>query len=193
MSGDDFARLAYLIILASAIGGWVLVESRGRVGATLRMLLAWVLIFVGVAAAYGLWQDFNATGQRQTLVQDGGQRIEIARSQDNHYYLSLRVGDLPIRFMVDTGATSIVLSDRDADRLGIDRNSLVFLGEARTANGTIRTARVPLRNVSLEDTTMGDFTAFVGEGQLDVSLLGMDFLSRFESVEIARDRLILKR
>lgn len=190
MDGDTLVRLLYLVVLASAIIGWVLIESRGRMGQAARQALAWLLIFVGLAAGYGLWQDLSASGQRQAISQSGDQVI-IDRAPDGHYYLRLTVDGTDLRFMIDTGATGIVLSDRDTDRLGIDRRGLAYLGEARTANGTIRTAQVTLRNVTLEGTPVGDLPAWVGEGRLDVSLLGMEFLGRFGRVEIARDRLIL--
>lgn len=192
MTGDDFATLAYLLLLASALGGWLVVESRGRLGQAARQALAWLLIFVGVVAAYGLWQDMDLPTGRQQAV-EGGARIELIRAGDEHFYLTLQVGDLPVRFMVDTGASNIVLSDRDTDRLGIDRKSLAYLGQARTANGTIRTARVTLRDVRLEGEPLGDLPAWVGDGPLEVSLLGMEFLNRFSSVEMARDKLVLVR
>lgn len=191
MTGDDFARLAYLIILGSAIAGWLVIESRGRMGQMARQALAWMLIFVGVAAAYGLWQDFAPSGQRTLLAQQGADQIVVQRAPDDHFYLTLDVGGTPVRFMVDTGATAIVLSDRDADRLGIDRRALAYIGQARTANGTIRTARVTLPGVRLEGQPMGDLPAWVGDGPLDISLLGMEFLNRFDRVEMARDRLVL--
>ncbi len=193
MTGDDFARLAYLIILCSAIAGWLVVESRGRMGQMARQALAWLLIFVGLAAAYGLWQDFAPSGQRAVLAQQGGSQIVVQRAPDDHFYLTLDVAGQPLRFMVDTGATSIVLSDRDADRLGIDRAALAYTGQARTANGIIRTARVTLPDVSLEGQPMGNLSAWVGDGPLDISLLGMEFLNRFDRVEMARDRLVLTR
>ena len=191
MTGDDFARLAYLLILGSAIAGWLVVESRGRMGQMARQALAWLLIFVGLAAAYGLWQDFAPSGQRQSFALDGSAQVVLNRAPDTHFYLTLDVTGTPVRFMVDTGATGIVLSDRDSDRLGIDRRSLAYLGEARTANGIIRTARVTLRDVRLDGASLGDLTAWVGDGPLGVSLLGMDFLNRFERVEMLRDRLVL--
>lgn len=193
MTGDDFARLAYLIILGSAITGWLVVESRGRMGQMARQALAWLLIFVGLAAAYGLWQDFAPSGQRAVLATQGGSQIVVQRAPDDHFYLTLDVAGQPLRFMVDTGATSIVLSDRDAARLGIDRAALAYTGQARTANGTIRTARVTLPDVRLEGQPMGNLSAWVGDGPLDISLLGMEFLNQFDRVEMARDRLVLTR
>lgn len=193
MSGDDFARLAYLIILGAALLGWFVIESRGRLGQAARQGLAWVLIFVGLAAGYGLWQDIRGKVVGDiTVVSETGQ-VVIPRDRGGHFYLTLTVSGEPVRFMVDTGATAIVLSDRDVDRLGIDRAALVFLGRARTANGEIRTARVPLRDVRLGDYVEGDLTASVGDGPLGVSLLGMDYLRRFQRVEMTPDQLILTR
>ncbi len=192
MSGDDFARLAYLILLGSAIGGWLVVESRGRMGQMARQALAWLLILVGLAAGYGLWKDYGLRAPHQALLRQDGQ-IVVARAPDDHFYLTVIIGDTPVRFMVDTGATNIVLSDRDTDRLGIDRRGLAWFGTAQTANGPIRTARITLEDVRLEGEPMGDLPAWVGDGPLEISLLGMDFLNRFEKVEMSRDRLVLSR
>lgn len=192
MSGDDFARLAWLILLGSAIGGWLIVESRGRMGQMARQALAWLLILVGLTAGYGLWKDMGLRDPQQAVVRQDGQ-IVVPRGPDDHFYLTLTIGETPVRFMVDTGATNIVLSDRDTDRLGIDRRGLAFLGTADTANGTIRTARVTLSDVRLEGEPMGNLPAWVGDGPLGISLLGMDFLNRFEKVEMSRDRLVLSR
>ncbi|MDX5358029.1 MAG: TIGR02281 family clan AA aspartic protease [Rhodobacterales bacterium] len=192
MSGDDFARLAYLVVLGSAVIGWLVVESRGRLGQMARQSLAWLLIVVGLAAGYGLWKDFALRAPDQAVLRQDGQ-IVVARAPDDHFYLTLDIGSTPVRFMVDTGASTVVLSDRDTDRLGIDRRGLAFFGSAQTANGTIRTARITLRDVRLDGEPLGDLPASVGDGPLGISLLGMDFLNRFEKVEMSRDRLVLTR
>lgn len=192
MSGDDFARLAYLVVLGSAVIGWLVVESRGRLGQMARQSLAWLLIVVGLAAGYGLWKDFALRAPDQAVLRQNGQ-IVVARAPDDHFYLTLDIGSTPVRFMVDTGASTVVLSDRDTDRLGIDRRGLAFFGSAQTANGTIRTARITLRDVRLDGEPLGDLPTSVGDGPLGISLLGMDFLNRFEKVEMSRDRLVLTR
>ena len=192
MSGDDFARLAYLVVLGSAVIGWLVDESRGRLGQMARQSLAWLLIVVGLAAGYGLWKDFGLRAPDQAVLRQDGQ-IVVARAPDDHFYLTLDIDGTPVRFMVDTGASTVVLSDRDTDRLGIDRRGLAFFGSAQTANGTIRTARITLKDVRLDGEPLGDLPASVGDGPLGISLLGMDFLNRFEKVEMSRDRLVLTR
>jgi len=190
MDSDDFARLIYLGILLAAVAGWVLVEYRGRLGAAARTAMAWGLIFVGVMAGYGLWTDLRSDVRRQAVMV--GDRIEVPRAPDGHYYLTLTVGGKPVEFMVDTGASNVVLSRRDAERLGIDPDTLMYLGQAQTANGTVRTARVKLSDVSLGPWHDPTLAAWVNGGEMDGSLLGMDYLGKFH-MELAADRLVLRR
>ena len=187
MDGDTAARLVYLGLIIVALGGWVLVEFRQRMGQALRMALAWGLIFVGVMAGYGLWQDMCRT--TASALDD---RIEVPRAADGHYYLTLTVNGTDLPVMVDTGASGLVLSQADAQRLGLMPDSLAYLGQADTANGLVRTALVTLPSIELGPFRDVNFPAYVTEGALQVSLLGMDYLGRFR-MQVADDRLILQR
>jgi aspartyl protease family protein len=190
MDGETLARVGYLAIILVAVGGWVMVEFRERMGQALRMGLAWGLIFVGVMAGYGLWSDIRRDVMPfQEIVDDG--TVEVPQAEDGHYYLTLTVDGTAVPFMVDTGATGMVLSARDAERLGIDLESLMFLGEASTANGVVRTAQVTLDRIELGPFRNDRFRAFVTEGMLEQSLLGMDYLQQFR-MEFAGGKLILR-
>lgn len=191
MDTDTLARMAYLGIILVALGGWVIVEFRQRMGQALRMAMAWGLIFVGVMAGYGLWSDIRLDVMPQQMVSEAG-AIEVPRASDGHYYLTLSINRTPVRFMVDTGASGMVLGDEDARRLGIEPESLMYLGEARTANGVVRTARVTLPEVELGPFLNRDFRAYVTEGEMPGSLLGMDYLGQFR-MEFAEGRLILRQ
>ena len=59
MDEDMWMRLVYLSLLLVAVGGWVVVEFRQRLGQTLRLAAAWGLIFLGVVAGFGLWNDIR--------------------------------------------------------------------------------------------------------------------------------------
>ena len=191
MDEFEFGRLAYLLILLAAVGGWVMVEYRGRMGFALRSALAWGLIFLGVLAGYGLWSDIRQTVMpAQTLRADG--RLEVPRGEDGHYHLTLSIAGTPVAFLVDTGATNVVLSQTDARRLGIDPDSLPYLGFADTANGTVRTARVTLTDVALPPFHDTSLRAYVTDGAMEGSLLGVDYLGGFR-IEIAGNRMILSR
>lgn len=187
MDGDDLARLAYLGLILAALMGWVMVEFRQRMGQALRMAMAWGLIFVGVMAAYGLWSDIVP---RQMTSEAGV--VEVPRARDGHYYVTLRINGSEVPFIVDTGATGIALNLQDAKRLGIDPESLVFFGEAMTANGPVRMAQVTLPLVELGPFRNENFRAYVNEGELEQSLLGMDYLGQFR-MEFANDKLILRQ
>ncbi|MDR0808285.1 MAG: TIGR02281 family clan AA aspartic protease [Gemmobacter sp.] len=190
MESEMTARLIYLSLLLAAVAGWVFAEYRTRLGLALRTALAWGMIFVGVMAGYGLWQDIR--GNVLAIQQVTGDRIEVPRAGDGHFYLTLQIDGKEVRFMVDTGATNVVLSRDDARRLGIHAESLAFIGEATTANGPVRTARVHLADVRLGDWHDAGVPAYVTEGRMDGSLLGMDYL-RLYQMEIAGDRLSLTR
>ncbi len=191
MDGDTIARLGYLGLLLAALGGWLMVEFRGRVGHALRTAAAWGLIVIGLMAGYGLWQDIRTDIAPRQAVMEGGE-IHVPRAEDGHYYLNLTVDGTQVQFLVDTGASSVVLTLADARRLGIDPDSLLYLGEARTANGTVRTARVTLNDVTLGPYTDPSLNAWVNEGAMDISLLGMDYLGHFR-IEIDRGEMILRR
>ncbi|MDP4033683.1 MAG: TIGR02281 family clan AA aspartic protease [Pseudorhodobacter sp.] len=191
MDGDTIGRLGYLTLLLVAVGGWVLVEFRGRLGFALRSGMAWGLIFLGAMAGYGLWGDIHTQIMPVQVIGAGGQ-IEVPRAGDGHYYLTLVISGTPVRFMVDTGASNVVLSQQDARRLGIEPAGLLYMGQASTANGVVRTARVKLADVALGPVWDATLTAWVNDAEMDGSLLGMDYLGRFQ-IAISNNKMTLTR
>jgi aspartyl protease family protein len=105
----------------------------------------------------------------------------------------LEANGTPVEFVVDTGATDIVLSRQDAAKIGIDLDGLVYTGMANTANGTVRSAPVRLDTLNLDGIVDRGVRAWVNEGEMFGSLLGMAYLERYERIEIAGDRLVLER
>ena len=191
MDGDIVARLAYLGIILVALIGWGLVEYRGKLGFAVRSAVAWGMIFVGAAAGYGLWGDIRGRVLPDQMVTQSGQ-IEVPRAQDGHYYLTLVIDGTKIEFLADTGASTVVLSDRDARKLGIDLDGLAYLGQAETANGVVRTANVSLKDVELGPYRDRQINASVTKGAMEVSLLGMDYLGLYR-IEIDQGKMILSR
>lgn len=192
MTGDDAGQLVYLTLILLVIGGSYVLSHRRRIGQMARHAALWGLIFIGALAAVGLWQDIrHDVIPRQSVLADG--RIEVPRAADGHYYLMAEVNGTPIRFVVDTGATQMVLTWADAEAAGLDPAGLVFLGQARTANGTVATAPVTLDSVRLGPVEDRQVRAVVNRGEMDISLLGMGYLDRFETIEMGRDRLVLTR
>lgn len=193
MSESEIGRLVYLGLLGSVLVVYLILSNRRAMGTLARGAVLWGLIFLGVVAGYGLWDGVrDEVAPRQVLNVTEG-RIEVPRGPDGHYYLTLDLNGHAVRFIVDTGATDVVLAQADARRVGIEPDSLNYTGIARTANGRVRTARVRLDEVRLENFVDRGVPAFVTEGELDTSLLGMGYLQRFERIEIARNRLVLTR
>lgn len=189
----DIGSLAYLGLLGAALVFWLIVHNRQSLGRTLQQAAGWVLIFLAVIAAVGLWDDIrrSALPGRAAVATEG--RIEVPRAPDGHFYLTLLVNGAPVQFMVDTGASAVVLRARDAAHAGIDTGDLAFTGRANTANGAVRTAPVRLDSIALGPIEDRNLRAWVNEGEMDQSLLGMSYLERWGRIEITGRNLVLER
>lgn len=193
MSGDQIGSLAYLVLLGVVIAGWHLVANRRQLGKLAQQAAIWIFIFLGAIVAVGLWSDIRDTvAPRQAVMQDGAQ-IVVPMQPDGHFYLLLEVNGTPVRFVVDTGATEMVLSAEDATRVGLKPEALVFSGRAFTANGMVETAPVRLETVALGGVVDQGLRAVVNSGDLGESLLGMSYLRRFERIEISGGQMVLER
>ncbi|MAY85877.1 MAG: TIGR02281 family clan AA aspartic protease [Pseudooceanicola sp.] len=192
MSSADSASLIYLLLLGAALAFWFFIQNRDSLNRKLQQAALWALIFVGAIAAYGLWDDISRSGMSARISAETGE-ITVPRSADGHYYLTLQVNDTPIRFVVDTGATDMVLTRADAVTAGVDPGDQGFSGRARTANGTVRVAPVRLDTVAIGPVQDRNVRASVNDGEMDTSLLGMTYLHRFSSIQITNGEMILSR
>jgi aspartyl protease family protein len=191
MDPADFPRFVYLVLLLVAVGGYVLVESRRNLGKTLHQAAIWAVIFLGAVAIAGLWPAIQrAAGAADPVVTSDG--IEVPVGPDGHFYVTALVNGAKVRFVIDTGASTIVLTERDAERAGFDPAALSFVGMASTANGAVATAPVRIDSFSLGDVTDRNIAASVNGGELDTSLLGMSYLSEYQ-MTVSRETLVLRR
>ncbi len=109
-----------------------------------------------------------------------------------HFITDVYINGTPVTFLVDTGASHTILNQEDADRLRFGGGSLRYTVPFQSANGTTYAAPVTLRDVRLGQFQVYDLDAYVNQGNLGISLLGMSFLRRFESYEFLKDRLVLR-
>ncbi len=193
MEENDFSRLIYLSVLVVAILGSVLISRRGAYGKMFRQAGVWLLIFMGLVAIVASWQDIRQSGQTMSFQQSEDSAIIIPKEIDGHFHLTLTINDRPIDFLVDTGASDIVLTRKDAARVGFDPNRLDYWGMANTANGTVRLATIRLETVRLGEFIDKNIRASVNKAPMEKSLLGMRYLSKFRAIEISNDQMILKR
>jgi aspartyl protease family protein len=193
MTPDNKAYLFYLALLLLFVGSGAVFGNRRRLGEKLQQAAIWALIFVGVIIAYGFRDVLSSQLYPTAVVQTRDGTLAVKRSRDNQFHITLQVNGVDMDFIVDTGASDLVLTKEDATRVGIDTGALTFLGRAQTANGTVGTANVKLGVVTLGNITDYDLRASVNEGDLFESLLGMSYLSRFREMRITGDTLYLTR
>lgn len=192
MDSDNIAQLAYLALLGTAVVAWFFAQNTQSLGKTTQQALIWVLIFVGVIAGVGLWGDLKHT-IAPSVTQPTEDSIEIPRSINGHYEITMMVNGVPVDFLVDTGASQIVLAPKDAHKVGFDVENLRYTGQAQTANGVVATAEVILDDIKFGTLSARGIRAWVNQSDMDESLLGMTYLNRFGSIEIRNDTMILTR
>lgn len=170
-----------------------LVPRLREVGAarTLKMALSWVLIFGGLIFLVTQWPAIRGALDPASPRTEGEEMLLTAR-EDGHFYVRGTINGESVLFMVDTGATDIVLTMETAARAGFSPDTLRFDGMAQTANGSVRTAGVRLGELTIGDVTLRDMPASVNEGVLGTNLLGMRFLRTLKSWRVEGDTLILR-
>ncbi len=123
----------------------------------------------------------------------GGGYMILEGNQLGHFQTEVQVEGVSLKMLVDTGASAVTLSAEDADRAGIHPFPSDYTVPVSTANGISQVARVELHQVSVGPITVRDVPALVMQpGATSVSLLGMTFLQRLSSFQVADNRLVLK-
>jgi aspartyl protease family protein len=169
------------------------------VGAALRSILAWGGIAVLLILGYSYRDDISLIADRITgeLRPSQGQltgehALTYRASSGGHFLVEAKVNDRPVRFLVDTGASHVMLSRADAERLGLDPAHLRYTQPFGTANGQILAAPVTLKKLTLGPVTFDRVRAYVSDGDFAGSLLGLSLLRRFHSYEVRDGTLTLR-
>ena len=193
MENVDIERLAYLSVLAATLTGTVLISRRGHLGKLFRQAGIWFFIFATAIVGAASVQDIHQRIFINTRNNNDDGTITIARAMDGHFRFTLEINGQPVEFLIDTGASDIVLNRQDAALIGFNPAQLDYWGTAKTANGTVGIATVRLARVKIGGFIDRNIRASVSEGSMATSLLGMRYLKLFNSIEIKDDKMILKR
>ena len=119
--------------------------------------------------------------------------MEIARGSGGSFALAMQVNGARILMVLDTGASSVVLTQEAARAAGLPLEILNYSVNVETANGRARAAPVMLDRVSIGTITEHSVPALVAQGgALRSNLLGMSFLNRLQSWEVRGDKLLLR-
>jgi aspartyl protease family protein len=177
-----------------------LAASQQPLGRMAKQLSVFLILGTVLIVGYSYRDDLNAIFGRTLGYVVPGHGTEVApgmmrfQADDaGQFLVNATVNGKAIRFLIDTGASGIALSRRDAARLGFDDGTLNFNTPFSTANGMTRGAPVTLDALQVGPLTGHAVRAWVNEGDLDQSLLGMSYLSTLGRVEIRGDTLILER
>ena len=123
---------------------------------------------------------------------------QLVRGRDGHWWAEARISgprqadSRAVRALVDTGASLVVLTPADAQRLGLNLSDADYDDTVVTAAGPARAARVTLGSVSVAGASVDNVAAIVVHEGLPHSLLGMSFLSRLEGWQVSGDVLTLR-
>lgn len=156
----------------------------------------WVGIFLILFVGYSYHEDLGNVWDRLkgnfvpfsgTENADGS--ISFTRAEGGHFIVEALVNNVPIQFMVDTGATRIALSLQDAKRLGFDVDNLSFNELIHTANGDTWAASIYLSEFKIGAIVMNDLGASVNKNLAGRSLLGMNFLKKLKGFKFEGNRL----
>jgi len=200
---DDFGRMLYLlpIALMLAAGIW---GRRISVGETMRHMMIWLVLILGLATAYLYRYDALSVGNRLlaglipgravvVTTSEGGKEVILHKLLNGHFEADVEINGQSITMLVDTGASMIALSREDAERVGIIPDNLTYSMSVMTANGRAQAAPVTLSEVAIGPIVRNNVAGSVAEdGRLDQSLLGMSFLETLGSLQMQTDELRMR-
>ena len=170
----------------------------------LRKLMIWGLLGVAILIVIENRESLmkavgldSASSQRQITVakKDGdsseSREMMYRADQWGHFVLDVHVNGERLNFMVDTGASLVVLNLDDARKAGLRPKVLDYKYPVQTANGVVRVALVNLRDLRIGQLKIRNVKAAVNGAPMGISLLGNSFLARLPSYKVRDDRLII--
>ncbi|WP_254305508.1 TIGR02281 family clan AA aspartic protease [Sphingopyxis sp. BSNA05] len=180
------------INLVFTIGALVLVASalfsrRIGLGEIVRTALAWVAIFALFIIGFSYKQEILAvwsrvsgelTGSHEQMVV--GETLRIRQSPDGHFWVDAKVNAEPVRFLIDSGATTTAMSLRTAQAAGVDISDSPFPVILSTANGSVEAQRGLIQSLQVGPLAMQDLPVVIAEEFGDANVIGMNFCQSWE-------------
>jgi len=200
----DMPSLVGLLGILVLVGAGV-IGRQMRAWQVVRAMVVWALIIVVVAGLYASRDQLAGFAGRlvgaivpgvpvsgRLAGEANPDSVVITRSGDGHFAVRTAVDGVSTTMLIDTGASFVTLSHRDAERAGIDPQTLEFTIPIRTANGTMQAASVMLESLAVGSIEQRNVRALVApRGSLNQSLLGMSFLDELHGYAISGDRMVL--
>lgn len=198
LSGEDAAmNLTYSVVVVLLIGSSIL-ANRERLPEMLKYATVWIAIALLLVLGYSYRDVIMSSRLVAELMPSrpivNAEGALVVRAGDNgHFFVDAEVNGAMVKFMIDTGASDIVLSPRDARRAGYALADLKYTRAYNTANGVVGGAPVMLDSLKVGPVEIRDIPASVNGAEMDGSLLGMTFLRQFREYRVEGNSLILQR
>jgi aspartyl protease family protein len=200
LATDEFGSLIYYLGLIVLVGSGVLVMFRERFSQAIEAALFWIVVGLVLVFAYSYRAELRAASERvmaelmpgRALVRNE-RTVEIVRGRGGDFQVAAQVNGTRVAMALDTGASSVVLTQEAAKAAGLPLEVLSYTVNVDTANGRTRAAAVTLDRIAVGGIVERAVPALVAQpGQLRVSLLGMSFLNRLEGWEVRGDKLLMR-
>jgi aspartyl protease family protein len=198
LSGVDFASLAVKIVLVVVIGSLALTLFRERFSTAVQSTMIWVVIALLLAIGYTYRFELKDVSDRVLAelipgrAVTRGHTVEVVR-RGGTFSLAAQVNGASVPMALDTGASSVVLTQEAAKAAGLPLEVLAYTVAIDTANGRARAAPVTLDRLAVGGIIEHAVPALIAQpGQLHTSLLGMSFLNRLQSWEVRGDQLMMR-
>lgn len=199
LSADDFGSLAYKVALLVFLAAALSTLFRERFMHAVTAALLWVVVGLVLVIGYSYRFELNNVADRVAAelipghVISHGRSVEVARTNGGDFFIAAQINGTKVPMVLDTGASSVVLTHDDAKAAGLPLDLLNYSVGIDTANGRTRAAPVTLDRVTIGGLEERSVEALVVQpGQLRTSLLGMSFLNRLQSWQVSGDRLLLR-
>ncbi|MEA2903112.1 MAG: aspartyl protease family protein [Alphaproteobacteria bacterium] len=195
----DVSSLAVKVIGVVFVGALVLALFRERFSRAIESALIWVVIALLLAVGYAYRFELRDVSDRVIAefvpgyVSSRGRVVEISRARGGGFGVVAQVNGARLDMVLDTGATSVVLTQEAAKAAGLPLEVLAYTVNVDTANGRARAAPVTLDRVAIGGIIERAVPALIAQpGQLRTNLLGMSYLNRLESWEVRGDKLMMR-
>ena len=189
LTHGEISGIGQHVLIGTMLSGSVLFYFRHQPGKALHALLIWLTIGFACIVLY--------TGKNAILAAlipgrtQQGDTITLRAATDGHFYINAEINQKPVRFMIDTGASTLFIPLNTAKRLGISTNNLAFTQQFQTANGQTYGAPVILNSLTIGGHVFAQVSAYISQGESGTPLMGLRFLNRAKSLEIREDELII--
>jgi aspartyl protease family protein len=195
----DVSALTLKVALIVCAGGLLLVLFKERLSKAFEAGLFWTVIALLLIVAYTYRFELGEVGDRVVAqlmpghVASHGRNAEVVRGRRGDFAVAAHINGAKVPMVIDTGATSVVLTQEAARAAGLPIEVLDYSVNVDTANGRTRAAPVTLARLAVGNLTEHDVPALVVQrGQLHNNLLGMSFLNRLDSWEVRGDKLRMR-